>query len=338
MKTSSLHPEFSELEGKVSYIVERIRGKEWSSSCPNCGGEPHQNGALPDRFRMFIKSSSKRGITIGWCRACGYKWTSKTDYIPDPEKIELWRKEQIEYHERRKAESELALSHLRDENKWQIYYEYLLNAPRAQGYWLGSGIGDEYYWHYWGLGYDPQHEFWFDTANGWKLHVTETVTMPVRNLQGEIVNIKHRLLNPYEGTKYRMEYSTGIEPLCVANLDNLICDFAIICEGEKKNYLAWSLLDNLKVQAYGLPMTPSEEMLKSLPFKKAVYIPDPDALQERKSKNGKTIQPPAKRILETLKDKDVRVLRLPDKFDDWALRTGLDKKEFQMLLKQARRV
>lgn len=338
MRQSSLHPEFSELEGKVFYVVERVKGKEWSSNCPNCGGDPHQNGSLPDRFRMFVKSHSKHGITIGWCRACGYKWTPKTDYKPDPEKLEMWRKEQIEYHERRKAESEQALIHLRNEGKWQVYYEHLINTHRAQGYWIGSGLDDEYFWHYWGLGYDPQHEFWFDTANGWKLHVTETVTIPVRNLQGEIVNIKHRLFNPFEGVKYRMEYSTGIEPLCVANLDNLKCDFALIMEGEKKNYLAWKILDNLKVQAYGLPMTPSEEMLKSLPFKTAIYIPDPDAMQKRKSKNGKELEAPAKRIINTLKDRDLRVLQLHDKFDDWAILVDLQKNDFESLLKQARKV
>ena len=338
MKQSSLHPEFIELEGKVNYIVERVRGKEWSSSCPNCGGTPHQNGARPDRFRMFTKAHSKRGISIGWCRACGYKWTSAKDYSPDPARIEAWRKEQIEYHERRKAESETALSHLRDENKWLVYYERLLDNQQAQGYWRGAGIDDEYYWHYWGLGYDPRHEFWFDTKDGWKQHTTATVTMAVRNLNGEIVNIKHRLLEPFGDTKYRMEYTTHIEPLCVANLDNLVCDFALICEGEKKNYVGWSLLDNLNVQSYGLPMTPSDEMLKSLPFKTAVYIPDPDALEERTSKAGKTLPPPANRVIEALNGRDVRVLRLTDKLDDWILRTMPSKSTFEALLKQARKV
>lgn len=338
MRQSSLHPEFIELDGKVNYIVERIRGKEWSSSCPNCGGTPHQNGALPDRFRMFTKAHSKRGISIGWCRACGYKWTSAKDYNPDPARIEAWRKEQIEYHERRKAESETALSHLRDENKWIVYYERLLDNYQAQGYWRSAGIDDEYYWHYWGLGYDPRHEFWFDTKDGWRQHITETATMAVRNLKGEIVNIKHRLLEPFGDTKYRMEYTTHIEPLCVANLDNLICDFALICEGEKKNYVGWSLLDNLNVQSYGLPMAPSDEMLKSLPFKTAVYIPDPDALEERTNKSGKTLPPPANRVIEALTGRDVRVLRLTDKLDDWILRIMPSKSAFEMLLKQARKV
>jgi hypothetical protein len=135
-----------------------------------------------------------------------------------------------------------------------------------------------------------------------------------------------------------MEYTTHIEPLCIANLDNLVCDFAIICEGEKKNYVGWSLLDNVNVQAYGLPMTPSEEMLKSLQFKTAVYIPDPDALEERTNKNGKPLPPPANRIMETLKDRDVRILKLTDKLDDWILRTGASKHQFETLLKQARKV
>lgn len=337
MRTSPLHPEFSELEGKVSYIVERIRGKEWSSSCPNCGGSPHQNGAMPDRFRMFTKAHSKRGISIGWCRVCGYKWTPAKDYKPDPARIEAWRKEQIEYHEKRKAESEAALVHLRDENKWQIYYDVLLENFKAQDYWLAAGFSNEYFWHYWGLGYDMRHEFWFDTKDGWKLHVTDTATMATRNILGEIVNIKHRLITPFEGTKYRMEYTTGIEPLCVANLDNLVCDFALICEGEKKNYIGWSLLDDLNIQGYGLPMSPSEEMLKSLPFQKAVYIPDPDALEQKVNKAGKKTQAPAQRVLEAFSGRDVRVLKLTDKLDDWILRTKATKESFKVLLSQARK-
>lgn len=345
MRQSSLHPEFAELEGKVSYIVERIRGKEWSSSCPNCGGVPHQNGALPDRFRMFTKAYSKRGISLGWCRACGYKWTSAKDYHPDPARIEAWRKEQIEYHERRRIESETALSHLRDENKWRIYYDALMQNDKARDYWRGAGLAEEYFWEYWGLGYCPRKEFWFDTKDGWVNHVTDTATMVTRSLTGAIVNIKHRLINPFrDGTKYRMEYTTGVEPLCVANLDNLICDFVLICEGEKKNYNAWILLDNLKVQAYGLPMTPSDEMLKSLPFKTAVYIPDPDAFDWREDKKGNKRPPPINRVVDALSGKDVRVLELPDKLDDWIIRMNRTmnrvegKLHFENLLKQARKV
>ena len=93
MRESQLPPEFIELSGQVQYVRERVRGKEWSSSCPKCGGSPHSHGEFPDRFRMWTKS--KIGKPFGWCRACDYKWTSERDYKPDPEKIEQWRQERI---------------------------------------------------------------------------------------------------------------------------------------------------------------------------------------------------------------------------------------------------
>mgnify|MGYP003440847534 CR=1 FL=1 len=105
MKDSPLPLEFAELSGKVFYVRERIRGREWSSSCPKCGGIPHQNGQFPDRFRMWTKS--KIGKPFGWCRACNYKWTSERDYKPDPARIEAWRQERLEYERQRKAEAEM---------------------------------------------------------------------------------------------------------------------------------------------------------------------------------------------------------------------------------------
>lgn len=325
MRESTLPPEFSELSGVVHYVRERVKGKEWSSSCPKCGGVPHKHGEFPDRFRMWTKS--KIGKPFGWCRACGYKWTSAKDYKPDPAKIEEWRKQRLAEEIRIKEEAEKAIKNLTDIKKWEQYYSWLRADKIAAAYWKGAGIEDEYWWGEWNLGFDPMHSFWFDTENGWVEHHSPTATIAVRDISKRIINIKHRLLNPFNGVKYRMEYSTGIEPIFIANLDLEDAKYILKCEGEKKSAVAWLTLDNPKVQAYGLPATPSDELLQSIKGKVIIDILDPGLAQWQKS-----------RLVEAYKDIDYRVVELPTKIDDLILRTKMQKEEFSSMLQQARKV
>jgi len=327
MRESPLHPEFYELQGRVQYIVERIRGKEWSSTCPECGGSPHPSGEWPDRFRMFPAKYSKVGVAIGWCRACGYKWTSKKDYKPDPEKLEQWKQERIADEERRKAEAEQALQILRDERQWEVYTNALEFCDEGRDYWKRAGISDAW-WFEWGLGWDREHEFWYDN-NGWQKHKTATATITERDLSGQVVNVKHRLIEPQpDGTKYRMEYRVGIEPVFIANL-NLCNDakYAFLVEGEKKAAVTWLTFDDPRVQAFGLPMSPSTELLESIKAERIIYIPDPDvklyALNNVKA---------------AYKDRHLKILKVGQKIDDFILWGGIDKQSLRAMVKQARRV
>lgn len=325
MRESPLPPEFQELQGKVQYVRERVRGKEWSSSCPNCGGSPHKNGEFPDRFRMWTKA--KIGKPFGWCRACNYKWTSAKDYKPDPEKLEQWRLERIEHEKRVKEEAEQAIKFLTDAHKWKEYYSWLMSDKIARAYWEGAGIVDEFWWNEWNLGFDPMHSFWFDTGNGWVEHKTPTATIAVRDVTKRIINIKHRLLNPFEGVKYRMEYSTGIEPLFIANLDIDNPEFVIKCEGEKKAAVTFLTIDSPKMQVYGLPKNASPEMLESIKAPKIVDILDPDVKHWE-----------VERTKEVYKDIDYRVLKFPKKVDDMILSANLDKETLRGIIRQARRI
>jgi len=328
MRESPLPPEFYELQGKVQYVVERIRNKEWSSSCPECGGSPHPSGEWPDRFRMFPWKYSKVGVAIGWCRACGYKWLQDRDYQPDPAKLEEWKQARIEEEERRQAEAEKALELLRNEKKWEFYTGILDFCDEGVDYWKHAGIVDSFWWIEWGLGWDREHEFWYDNE-GWKKHHTPTATIAERDLSGEIVNVKHRLIHPQpDGTKYRMEYTVGMEPVFIANLD--LCneaDYAFLVEGEKKAAVSWLTFDNPKVQAFGLPMSPSPDLLESINAGHIVYIPDPD------------VRPYALRnVKEAYQDRDLRILRVGEKIDDLILESGIEKESFRAMIKQARKV
>lgn len=325
MRESPLPPEFYELQGVVHYVRERIKGKEWSSSCPKCGGQPHKHGEFPDRFRMWTKS--KIGKPFGWCRACGYKWTSERDYKPDPAKIEQWRQERIAEEQRIKEEAERAIKFLTNEAHWQKYYSWLTADKIAAEYWRNAGIEDGYWWGEWKLGYDPMHSFWFDTGDGWVEHKTPTATIATRDITGRIINIKHRLLNPFQGVKYRMEYTTHTEPLFIANLDLLgNSDYILKCEGEKKAAVTWLTLDNPKVQAFGLPATPSDDLLEAIKGKVIIDILDPDLKQWQRD-----------RIRNAYKDIDYRVVELPEKIDDLIILSGMGKDGLKNILRQARK-
>lgn len=325
MRESHLPPEFYGLSGKVNYIRERMRGKEWSSSCPSCGGIPHKNGEFPDRFRMWVKG--KAGIPFGWCRVCGYKWYPERDFKPDPVKLEEWRKERLAEEKRIKEEAEQAIKLLTDVHKWDQYYSWLKVDKIAAAYWKGAGIEDEYWWGEWNLGFDPMHSFWFDTDNGWVEHKTPTATIPVRDISKRIINIKHRLLNPFDGIKYRMEYHTNTEPLFIANLDLEKSDYILKCEGEKKAAVTWLTFDNPKVQAFGMPASPSEELLEQVKGKVIIDILDPGLKEWQKE-----------RIRTAYKDIDYRVVTLPMKIDDMILSAKLNKNDLQGIIRQARKV
>lgn len=326
MRESPLPPEFEELSGIVHYVVERTRGKEWSSSCPHCGGEPHPRGDFPDRFRMW--PVSKYGKPLGWCRCCGKVWTKKTDYIPDPAKIEAWKAERIADAERRLSETQQELKLLRDEHAWQEWHSWLKADQLAQQHWRAAGIQDPYWWGEWQLGYNPSKTFNYDSADEWQKHTTAVMTIPVRNLQGEIVNIKMRLINPMpDGTKYRMYRRVGVEPCFVTNLD--LCntaDTALVCEGEKKAMVTFLTLDNPNLQVFGLPKSPSEEILSSIKAQTIYYIPDPD------------VERPARfRVLKAWKGRDVRIVELPQAIDDYILECSLGKQNVERWLRDARK-
>jgi len=275
-------------------------------------------------------TKSKIGKPFGWCRACNYKWTSERDYKPDPAKIEQWRLERLEYEKQKKAEAEVAIEHLTSVHKWDNYYSWLMSDKIAAEYWKHSGITDSFWWGEWRLGYDPAHSFWYDTGEGWKEHVTATATIPVRDHSKRIINIKHRLLNPIpdgNDTKYRMEYKTNIEPVFIANLEEKEYKALIMCEGEKKAAVTFLTIDSPNVQVIGLPKNASPEMLASFKTKKIIDIVDPDVKQD-------DIQ----RKADEYKDIDYRILRLPEKIDDFILQAHITKDDLRDMLKQARKV
>lgn len=317
-RQSNLPAEFEFLSGKVHYVHEVVAGTEWASSCPSCGGEIHRNGEWPDRFRMWPKS--KHGTPLGWCRHCNAKFTPKQEFKPDPALLEKLRLEREKADAEHIAAVKKARIIVQREKKWEVYNFNLLKNISANLRWcevLGVNEANiDQYTSYWKLGCDPHHTFWNMNGNEqFKSFVSPTLTFPLCDLNGKAINIKHRLLKiGPDGLRYRQEYRGTGEGIFIANRGLMNkADWVILAEGEKKAMVSYICVGgNTKLQIFGLPMTPSLELLGAINGKHILYIPDPDVFED-----GKRMA--MNRVMSVFAQRDLHIVRLPAKLDDYII-------------------
>ena len=306
MKTTTLPTELQGLQGKVSYL-QQVSGEEYSSSCPQCGGEPRKNG-FPDRFRLFLNAHGKNKV-MGWCRRCSYVWFPDTSRSFTPSEMEKWRQEQIQREEERKRSAERALELLKSERVWMKYNEMLgeLGASTLQSWGIRKDWAD-----YWRLGLFAD----FKVRNKTEEYFSPAITIPMWQQDSPTPgNIKLRVLNPKgSGDRYRSLYKTGRAFAFVA-FNKLHSDTVVLVEGEKKamNVAQWS---EQKYQVVGLPsVTPDRNLLATFANYGKIYTClDPDSKIE--NENGVS---PKKRLVESL-GREVLDIDLIDKVDDMILR------------------
>jgi hypothetical protein len=240
MRQHSLPPIFAQYAGAVNY-VRQVAAEEWSSSCPKCGGAPHQDGEFPDRFRWFTK-----GKPVGWCRRCGHlAWPDAAEgwTPPSPEELERWRKEREQAEEARKRSAERALANLRSSRLWEQYHQQL--DAYARDWWQRRGIPDEWQ-DFWKLGINYEYR----TGS----IATPSATIPLFDHQWQALNIKHRLLEPPEGVgKYRYEVSGQGQPMFITNPTIPLAGHAIAIEGEIKAAVTYIHMGQRDACIVGLP-------------------------------------------------------------------------------------
>lgn len=147
-----------------------------------------------------------------WCRVCKKKgWWTEEANRPSPGEIEA--KRLVTEQDRIALRTKIATC-----KDWMLYHNQV-----GQGYqlWQAHGI-DQTDIDRWGLGYCPR-------APGSE---SPSLTIPVFYKQA-LVDIRHRLVNPPDGQKYRSHWP-GLPP-CFFNLDALPEGETIyLVEGEKK--------------------------------------------------------------------------------------------------------
>jgi len=311
-RESQLPIEFASLTTKVHFVVQRGKN-EWSSSCPECGGDAHQDGSWPDRFRLW--PVSKGGFPLGWCRTCGYTWTLHHERKPSHEEIEAWRQAQIEIEERRKHEAEKALELLRSQKLWERFAAMQTDESRAICESWGINQGWQEYLQ---IGYLPEYKVYAGETS----YISPAITMPTWWAGDVVQNIKIRVLNPLDDAdRYRNWYKTGEQNLYMPLHD---AEFGgggvVLVEGEKKAIVT-EMHNPTDYRVIGYQSKrPDPDLFDKIQNCEPIYIvPDPDAFVPDKT-GGRGVD-----YLTGLIGKDrTRIVQLPVKIDDGIIKHNLD--------------
>jgi hypothetical protein len=311
-------------------------GKTWSCACPLHGGKN------PSGFNIYQAKDGLRWKCF--TRECGggdsiafvMKWQNidfghACKFIMGDNQIDpIVLEEIIEQRETWLAQEEVEktirieenLLRLRVEKKW---IEYHLNED-GNLLWENEGV-PEMWQGIWQLGYCPDFRY---SIRREEFH-SPTITIPMFTAGWEIMNIRHRILNPaVKGNKYRPQYYEIPSTPFIADPDLKLGEgkYGIICEGEKKAMVTYITIDEPDIQVIGIP---GKEWLKDGGIKKyisdmeRVYIClDPDAKEE------------AEEMAYMYRDV-ARIIDLPFKIDDLILKYGLRSSDLKQLLKTTRR-
>lgn len=318
MREVPLPLEWRCLEGKVHY-VQFESDHTVTCTCPFCGGDIHQDNEWPDRCTLFFGAKASL-----FCRRCGKvaypdNFGDGTYERPSDAEMERRRQERVSYEEARKRSAERALQLLREEHRWQRYYDQA--GDIGHSYWRNAGVPEPFQ-DLWQLGWDPAHEFY----SGGVRKVSPTATIPLFDHDWQCVNVKHRIINTQDVKgKYRSELAHRPAALFLCDPDKALQGHVIAVEGEKKSMVTFATLDDASVCMVGLPgATPSAEILAQFAdADRVTLIVDPDARKQ------------AWDICKTLGTAKCRVLRPAMKIDDLIVAERMSKRDLRYLLDNA---
>jgi hypothetical protein len=317
-RASPLPPEWNCLEGRVQY-VQRHNDHLYSSSCVDCGGEPHHDGEWPDRFRLLSDGGKYRAF----CRQCGvFYWRdelggpSTTKYTH--EELEAERQRRIAEQEARKQSAERQLQHLKDDALWRKYYERL-DEPGRQ-HWEQRGVPRDWQ-DYWKLGYVDYEVYWRGQP-----YRTPAESIPIFGKGWTPQNLKMRLTNPPQGSgRYRYHYKDLPTMLYLTEPDRAQEGKVIVAEGEVKAMTTRIYGD---VHTVGLPgKKVSDEIMRDLgQYDRLILVADPDAKKDMI------------RLANKVGVAKCWLLHCPEKIDDAILQYGWGKWDVQRVLSGAIRL
>lgn len=177
------------------------------------------------------------------------------------------------------AERKRQLAKLHESERHIFYNDNLRNSLHAQALWMSRGI-PQYWQDYFDLGYSGNFTY---TGKAGKLTASSLV-IPIKKIGGEVVTIRHRLINSLDGSRYRPEISgLGAHPfICDTSLPK--SDDLIIMEGEIKAAVTYLTYDKSGSQVIGVPSKGMMvETIKSTRGRNALVIPDPDGVEEARA-------------------------------------------------------
>lgn len=317
----------------LSALVERAGGElvKGRCACPIHGGHDktgfavYQNDEL-DLWRCFSGECGGGDVisfVMAWQgmdfkRACLFLGG---EIASDPQEMERLAKERhakaVAERVAAQAKEEARRKELQAEQKHLYYHRHMTDFFIEQ--WLRRGI-DESWQGFYSVGGCED----FIVNENWH---TPTLTIPIYGADYEVLNIKHRLLNPQNPKdKYRPERSgLGAFPPFLAFPDKgYEGEITFVIEGEIKAMVTATITPDSEWQFIGVPgRTQYNNLVDKLFGKNVIVIPDPnaekDAAQFCKAVGG-------------------RWLSLPDKIDDLIVKHEYDGQWLKELEKQARRI
>lgn len=298
-----------DIESLPNYKKKTAR--EWSSTCPNCGGV--------DRFLYWPEVGNY------YCRQCetqGFVLEVDKQYLTQ-EQRDAWQRAADE-RRRKEAEARLSaierLQRMGDKVGW-----YHGQVCQALDYWHGQGLSEASI-NYYQLGYCPACPVEPESPS---------YVIPYF-CQSKLVNLRHRLKFPNGHGKYRPEFAGlgnhlfNLDTLAESediNFGILDSGLVVLVEGEVKTMV----LEQVGFKTVGIPGASSWQDDWTTHFKssKGIYIVlDPGAEQQ------------AERIAISFKGHNIRskVVYLPVKPDDFFVLYRGRASEFVEFLKLGRRV
>lgn len=314
-------------------LVEKAGGQVNKNrcACPIHGGQDtnafaiyHKDGR--DYWKCFSNDCGGGDVIDFVMKWRGYDFKQACEFLggdvhADPVEMERLARERVERAkvelEQKQNAYEAALKELQFAQKHLHYHDTMKEWAREM--WVARGI-DEGLQDFWTLG--ACEDF---TING-DYH-TPTLTIPIFSETRDLLNIKHRLINPQKpNDKYRPEKS-GLGPfppfLAIPEM-GYDGDLIVVVEGEIKAMVTWATISGIDVQTIGIPgRSQFKSIADKVRGKNVVVIPDPGAEKD---------------AFDFAKSIQARYLPMPSKVDDYIIETGIGSNNFYSLIKQSRRV
>lgn len=320
-------------KSNLTELVERAGGviQKGHCACPLHGGDN------PNGFSVFSKDG--RDFWKCWTRDCGagdvidfvMVWQGKTfreaceflggGTMSDPVEMERLARERhakaVSEREAAQQREEARRKELQAEQKHLAYHQSM--SDYFIDLWVKRGI-DESWQGFFSVGACSD----FVINDGWH---TPTLTIPIFGTDYQVLNIKHRLLNPQNPKdKYRPEKrGLGAFPPLFAFPDKgYDGSVTFVVEGEIKAMVTATITPDSDWQFIGVPgRSQYKPLVEKLFGKNVIVIPDPGAEKD------------AAEFCRAVKG---RWLPLPEKVDDMIVTHGFDGQWLVQLEKQARRI
>jgi hypothetical protein len=314
-------------------------GHEWRSTCPLHGGNNN------DAFAVYEKDGAQHWAC--YTGPCGtgdvydfiQRWQDCDlqeayqmlggEVQPDPAAIVRAAAEQAHRAETALQEqierAQRALEELRRARSWLTYHSDLVNSEKARRLWQSRGLANEWQ-DFWKLG--VCRSFTVGTDDG--PIQTPSLTIPIHDTAWQVVNVRHRLLNPPKpNDKYRPD-RPGLQsaPFIANPTVGYNHDRILVVEGEIKSMVTYESLytgrDEDTPQVIGIPGKTQFRMIADQLQGHEVYICfDPDA---------------GPQALEAARQVHGKIITLPMKIDDAILAHALDQRGLRMMMKSARKI